>query len=139
MVWSKFLGLVSELNITDFLNFEIVAQLLQQLSDLYEIKPKRKVPKNLDEAKPNLIVCPEKEVHSVCLMLYAYDRDKPLPSTDEILICTPQTSLEQIELICRRAFHDTKGKMFTILHAEHINYESSVHVEKLFMETTVTN
>ncbi len=38
-----------------------------------------------------------------------------------------------------RAFHDTKGKLYVLLNAENINYETSVLVERMFLETTVTN
>jgi hypothetical protein len=45
-----------------------------------------------------------------------HDKEKPLPSVDEYLSIVH--------------FHDTKGKMLTIWHAEHINCESGVQIPK---------
>ena len=130
---------VNQRDIKDFVNFKIVAKILQNLSEEHESKPKRKMLDTLAVGRPNLIICPEKEIHSVVLSLYALDEEKPLPGPDEVLICRPDTSLEQIELICRRAFHDQSGKIYCVLHAENIDYSSSVEIEKIIGESTVTN
>ena len=44
-----------------------------------------------------MIVVPEKEIHAMCLVVYANDLEKALPSKDEVIICTPKTSSEQLE------------------------------------------
>lgn len=139
MVWKNFLNLVNQLKITDFINLKSVAKILQKLSMQHEPRPMRKMPKMLSVGQPNMIVCPEKEMFSMCLTIYSTDDGKPLPSLDEVLICTPSTSREQIELVIRRAFSDQKGKIFCLLHAENIDYESSVYVEKLISGSTVQN
>ena len=138
-IWTNFLNFVNQLNIEDFVNFKVIAKILQELSEEHELKPNRKMLETLNQGKPNLIICPEKEISSACLSLYANDEDKPLPRLDEVLICTPETSLEQIELICRRAFHDKSGKIYCILHAENIDYDASVYIEKIMADSTVTN
>ena len=137
-IWSNFLNFVNQLNIEDFVNFKVVAKILQDLSKDHEMKPRRSMLETLGQGRPNLIVCPEKEIHSTCLALYAICPDKPLPGPDEVLLCSANTSLEQIELICRRSFHDKSGKIYCILHAENIDYDSSVHIEKILSESTVT-
>ena len=38
-----------------------------------------------------------------------------------------------------RAFHDETGKIFSVLNAQEIDYDTSVHIEKMIMETNVTN
>ncbi len=101
-LWSDFLGLVSDLNIADFVNFKIVAVLLQRLYDMPGSEVKRVIPSNLVAGKPNLVVCAKHETHAMCLSLYSFDKDKPLPTVDEVLMCTPETTSEQVELICRR-------------------------------------
>ena len=117
-VWDKFLEFVNQLKITDFLNFTIIAKILEELAKQYENRPHRTMLKTLSEGKhwicvlkssifnsffiyclgkPNLIVVPEKEIHAMCLVVYANDLEKPLPSKDEVIICTPNTSSEQLE------------------------------------------
>ena len=78
-IWSNFLSFVNQLNIEDFVNFKVVAQILQDLSKEHELKPKREMLETLGQGRPNLIVCPEKEIHSTCLALYAINAKKPLP------------------------------------------------------------
>jgi hypothetical protein len=41
------------------------------------------------------------------------------------------TPLEQISLICRRAFADTAGKMFIVLHAEKIKFDNGMMLEQV--------
>lgn len=136
-VWNNFLTYVDKLNIDDFVSFQVVANVLDELSKASNFHPNRQMLQTLNVGKPNLIVCPDKEIHSTCLSIYA--SSDHLPSVDEVLMCTPNTSLEQIELICRRAFHDETGKIYCVLHAENIDYDKSVHIEKTIMESTVTN
>ena len=100
-VWNSFLELVSLLRNTDYLNFTIIAKVLQELATKYESRPQRAMLKTLSSGKPNLIVVSEKDIHAMCLYIYS-ESDKVLPRPDEVLICTPDTSLEQLILILLR-------------------------------------
>ncbi|NWZ10455.1 RN213 ligase, partial [Agelaius phoeniceus] len=44
--------------------------------------------------QPNLITCPRSEVLSSALAIYMNSPKQPLPTFDEVLLCTPQTSAE---------------------------------------------
>ena len=68
-IWKNYLEFVNQLKITDFLNFTIIAKILQEISVKFESKPKRAMVKTFAEGKPNLIVVPQKEIHSMCLMV----------------------------------------------------------------------
>lgn len=68
-IWKNYLEFVNQLKITDFLNFTIIAKILQEISVKYESKPNRAMVKTFAEGKPNLIVVPQKEIHSMCLMV----------------------------------------------------------------------
>ena len=120
-VWDKFLNFINKLDISDYVSFKVIARILGELGAKSSLKPYRKMLPTLLEGKPNLIICPEKEILSMCISLYAFD-EKPLPRTDEVLLCTADTSLEQIELLCQRAFHDKSGKIYTIVHAHNLDY-----------------
>lgn len=144
LVWSNFLNFVNKLKSEDFVSFKVVARILEELRNDHEIKPNRVMIDTLHQGRPNLIICPEKEVHSTCLSIYAVGetengQQKMLPRTDEVLLCTPETSLEALELVCRRAFHDQGGKIYCILHAENIDYDKSVRIEKIIADSTVSN
>ena len=68
-IWKNYLEFVNQLKITDFLNFTIIAKILQEISVKFESKPNRAMVKTFAEGKPNLIVVPKKEIHSMCLMV----------------------------------------------------------------------
>ena len=68
-IWKNYLEFVNQLKITDFLNFTIIAKILQEISVKFESKPNRAMVKTFAEGKPNLIVVPQKEIHSMCLMV----------------------------------------------------------------------
>ncbi|XP_077867704.1 E3 ubiquitin-protein ligase RNF213-like [Saccoglossus kowalevskii] len=57
------------------------------------------------------------------------DKDKPLPSYDEVLICTPQTTLEQVVLLWRRAMFDKSGKIYCLVNADQLDYDISTTAE----------
>jgi hypothetical protein len=137
-IWNQFLEKVESLEITDYLSFQSLAKCLEELAD-FGTNPQRKVLSSFKEGSPNLVVCPEGEMHAQALSFYMLDPEKPLPTLDEILICQADTPLEQIELICRRAFSDQSGKIYIILHAEKMNYDNGMHLEQLIKKTTVSN
>ena len=140
LVWQKFLNFINKLDIADYVNFKVIARILEELSKLESnVKPFRKMVPTLNVGKPNLILCPEKEMLPICLSLYAFDETKNVPRNDEVLICSSHTSIEQIELFCRKSFHDQTGRIFCIVHAEYMDFRSCVHVEKILQESTVSN
>lgn len=48
----------------------------------------------------------------------------PLPTYEEVLICTEQTTAEEVTLLWKRAFNDPDNKrIFCLVHAELLNYQ----------------
>ncbi len=94
-------------------------------------RPDRHMPMYLQPGRPNLIICPAKDLHAVATSIYQADEDKSLPGLDEVLVCTPQTTAESVELVCRRAFSDNTGKIFTVLNAHRLNIGTSMLIEDL--------
>ena len=138
-IWSLFLKKVESLEIKDYLSFKALAKCLEKLSEGHGAKLNRSVLMTFKEGQPSLVICPDAEMHAIALSFYMNDHDKPMPGLDEILICERDTPLEQIELLCRRAFTDKSGKIFIIMHAEKMNYDSGMHIEQLIKKTTVVN
>ncbi|NXE93722.1 RN213 ligase, partial [Menura novaehollandiae] len=60
--------------------------------------------------------------------------EQPLPAFDEVLLCTPQTSAEQVGLFLRRCLIPCCGeqKIYTMLYADELSYEVSCRAEELF-------
>ncbi|XP_068888584.1 E3 ubiquitin-protein ligase RNF213 isoform X3 [Aphelocoma coerulescens] len=84
--------------------------------------------------QPNLITCPHSEVLSSALAIYMNSPEQPLPTFDEVLLCTPQTSAEQVGLFLRRCLIPCRGgeKIYTMLYADELSYDVSCRAEELF-------
>ena len=101
-----------------------------------KIRGEREFLYNLKAGTPNLIVIPSKGMLEFVLSLYMSDNDKlPLPYYHEILICTPQTRLEEIEIFWRRAVlipDKLNLYLFCLVEIENLSYDVAVQaVSKL--------
>lgn len=94
---------------------------------------RRELPKGLMLGRPNLIVCPKEEILATCLSVYAASEYAPLPSYDEVLLCSSTTPCEHVELFLRRCLTtgNISEKIYTLLYAELLSYEVSYAVEQL--------
>uniref|UniRef100_A0A8D2MKY7 RING-type E3 ubiquitin transferase n=1 Tax=Zonotrichia albicollis TaxID=44394 RepID=A0A8D2MKY7_ZONAL len=91
--------------------------------------------------QPNLILCPRSEVLSSALAIYMNSPEQPLPTFDEVLLCTPQTSAEQVGLFLHRCLIPCQGgnKIYTMLYADELSYEVSCRAEELFQHLQCCN
>lgn len=106
------------------------------LSETKDHSLRRRLPKGLSSNQPNLIVCPHDEVLTSSISLYMTSDYEPMPSYDEVLLCTPATSHEQVELFLRRCLTpgDTGKKIYTMLWADQLTYDVSCAMEKCFQK-----
>ena len=102
-LWNNFMRDVAELEASDNINFSELAVVLEKLVDGYSSRPQRTFPTYMQAGRPNLVSCSEADMHRTALLWYQTDEEKPLPSLDEILIVSPDTPREQVELVCRDA------------------------------------
>ncbi|NWI95930.1 RN213 ligase, partial [Pitta sordida] len=60
--------------------------------------------------------------------------EQPLPAFDEVLLCTPGTSAEQVGLFLRRCLIPCSAgeRIYTMLFADELSYEVSCRAEELF-------
>uniref|UniRef100_A0A674GZS2 RING-type E3 ubiquitin transferase n=1 Tax=Taeniopygia guttata TaxID=59729 RepID=A0A674GZS2_TAEGU len=91
--------------------------------------------------QPNLIMCPHSEVLSSALAIYMNSPEQPLPTFDEVLLCTPQTSAEQVGLFLRRCLIPCQAgdKIYTMLYADELSYDVSRRAEDLFQHLQCYN
>ncbi|XP_054463285.1 E3 ubiquitin-protein ligase rnf213-alpha [Anoplopoma fimbria] len=95
---------------------------------------KRLLPKGLATGNPNLIVCPHDEVLTSCISVYMSSGDETLPTYDEVLLCSPSTPYEQVELFLRRCLSPGYGgqKIYCLLYGDLLTYDVSSKVENFF-------
>ncbi|XP_071075531.1 E3 ubiquitin-protein ligase RNF213 isoform X3 [Desmodus rotundus] len=94
----------------------------------------QELPKGLQIGLPNLIVCGPSEVLLAALAIYMHSPQQPLPTYDEVLLCTPGTTFEEVALLLRRCLSTgSQGRgVYSLLHADQLSYDAACRVEALF-------
>ncbi|XP_052808680.1 E3 ubiquitin-protein ligase rnf213-alpha-like isoform X1 [Mya arenaria] len=132
-LWKNFLCSISS-NISDYLSLEHLGIILNMLAETDERNIRRNMPLVYVEREPNLVVCPSDEVLSVALSIYMYDPDQPLPQSDEVLVCTSDTTADEVSIFWRRAIYDSSGKIHCLLHADLLDFDVSETAEHCLEE-----
>lgn len=95
----------------------------------------RQLPRGLQAGQPNLIVCGQSEVLLAALAVYMQSPEQPLPTYDEVLLCSPETPFEEVALLLRRCL--TPGapgrRVYSLLFADQLSYEVASRAEALFL------
>ncbi|XP_006820780.1 E3 ubiquitin-protein ligase rnf213-alpha-like, partial [Saccoglossus kowalevskii] len=128
-LWKDYQISLTAVSLEDYLSLEHLGHTLQYLATKDPVELNRNFPKYLNTGKPNLVVRRKDEILRDVLSIYMADKDKPLPSYDEVLICTPQTTLEQVVLLWRRAMFDNSGKIYCLVNADQLDYDISTTAE----------
>ncbi|XP_072028883.1 E3 ubiquitin-protein ligase rnf213-alpha-like isoform X2 [Amphiura filiformis] len=86
------------------------------------------------ENRPNLVICKERDVFTTVLSFY---RGSVLPTQEEILVCSTDTTVEEVSLLWRRSIADSSNqRIFCLVHAERLEYNVSVECANLLHELT---
>ncbi|XP_071112375.1 E3 ubiquitin-protein ligase rnf213-alpha-like [Haliotis cracherodii] len=132
-VWNTFLEAVSS-SVADYLSLEHLGIILRQLAQTDERPFNRTIPPPLKPGISNLVVCPQADMLNTVLYMYKHSEDEPLPQPDEVLLCTPQTTFDQVDIFLRRAFFSNPGKLYTMANADLLQYEIEERAEKKLKE-----
>ncbi|KAM4682179.1 E3 ubiquitin-protein ligase rnf213-alpha-like isoform 3-T3 [Amazona ochrocephala] len=126
----KYTGLVSY----KYISLDVFGETLKQLAALETTCIKRSLPVALEARKPSLIMCKEEEMLLHMLSVYGHTKTAPLPTYDEVLVCTCNTEEEEVELIVRRALSsDSRNqKIYCLLGADKLVYKVSKQLEYHF-------
>lgn len=94
----------------------------------------RQLPKGMKVGQPNLVLCGSSEVLQAALAVYLQSPEQPLPSYDEVLLCTPGTTFEEVALLLRRCLTlGSRGhRLYSLLYADQLSYEVACQAEELF-------
>ncbi|XP_048222860.1 E3 ubiquitin-protein ligase RNF213 [Perognathus longimembris pacificus] len=116
------------------LDLEALGHCLAQLARQAGPPVHRSLPRGLCVGQPNLVLCGYSEVLPAALALYMHDPRQPLPTFDEVLVCTPQTEFEEVALLLRRCLTPGSGgrKVYSLLFADQLSYEVGCRAEALF-------
>ncbi|XP_026723315.1 E3 ubiquitin-protein ligase rnf213-alpha-like [Athene cunicularia] len=126
----KFAALVSD----KYIGLDVFGETLKRLAALESARVERSLPVGFEEGKPLLILCKEEEMLPNMLLLYRHTETAPLPSYDEVLVCTPDTEEEEVELLLRRALSpgSPDQKIYCLLGADKLNCKVSKQLESHF-------
>uniref|UniRef100_A0A8C6CC37 E3 ubiquitin-protein ligase RNF213 n=1 Tax=Monodon monoceros TaxID=40151 RepID=A0A8C6CC37_MONMO len=117
------------------LDLEALGHCLARLARMAGPPVQRELPRGLQDGQPNLIVCGHSEVLPAALAIYMQTPNQPLPTYDEVLLCTPETTFEEVALLLRRCL--TPGsqglRVYSLLYADQLSYEVACRTEELFL------
>ncbi|KAM6394866.1 E3 ubiquitin-protein ligase rnf213-alpha-like [Rhynochetos jubatus] len=126
----KFAGLVSD----KYIGLDVFGEMLKRLAALESRRVERSLPVGFEAGKPLLVMCKEEEMLPSMLFIYQNTEAAPLPSYDEVLVCTPDTEEEEVELLVRRALSSGSQdqKIYCLLGADKLVYKVSKQLESHF-------
>ncbi|XP_026936735.1 E3 ubiquitin-protein ligase RNF213 isoform X2 [Sagmatias obliquidens] len=117
------------------LDLEALGHCLARLARMAGPPVQRELPRGLQDGQPNLVVCGHSEVLPAALAIYMQTPNQPLPTYDEVLLCTPETTFEEVALLLRRCL--TPGsqglRVYSLLYADQLSYEVACRAEELFL------
>ncbi|KAM9311530.1 E3 ubiquitin-protein ligase RNF213 [Gastrophryne carolinensis] len=135
LVWKFSMDYTSKL-FPGCLDIDTLGRSLAALADLNKQPVIRDLHPSLLPDRPNLILCPPSEILSCALAVYMHSSAQPLPSYDEVLLCSPHTTFEEMALFFRRCL--TRGysgkKIYSLIYADQLSYDVGNKSEQLFQQ-----
>ncbi|KAM4802731.1 LOW QUALITY PROTEIN: E3 ubiquitin-protein ligase RNF213-like [Urocitellus parryii] len=116
------------------LDLEALGHCLARLARMGRSPVERSLPLGLQAGQPNLVLCGHSEVLLATLVIYMQASGQPLPTIDEVLLCTPGTTFEEVALFLHRCLAPVSQghKVYSLLFADQLSYEVACQAEALF-------
>ncbi|XP_077886537.1 E3 ubiquitin-protein ligase RNF213-like isoform X3 [Ictidomys tridecemlineatus] len=116
------------------LDLEALGHCLAHLASMGRPPVKRSLPVGLQAGQPNLVMCGHSEVLLAALAIYMQAPGQPLPTFDEVLLCTPGTTFEEVALFLHRCLAPVSqgNKVYSLLFADQLSYKVACKTEALF-------
>ncbi|XP_033105070.1 E3 ubiquitin-protein ligase RNF213-like [Anneissia japonica] len=127
-LWKNYLSSTKSADLSDYVSVETLGRLLKHLAPDCQATV-RCFPQLLTRGRPNLILCPARDVLHTVLSVYM-EGNGSLPAYDEVLLCNAKTSLEEVVLLWRRALNGTNVKTYCLVNADALDYDVSVDAVK---------
>ncbi|KYO18317.1 hypothetical protein Y1Q_0012798 [Alligator mississippiensis] len=127
---SRLTGLVSD----RYISLDLFGEMLKHLATVETSRIERNLPAGVEAGRPCLVMCKEEEMLRYMLSVYQCTENAPLPTYEEVLVCTSETEEEDIELIVRRALSlgSKHKKIYCLLGADKLVYKVSKQLEFQF-------
>ncbi|XP_052083737.1 E3 ubiquitin-protein ligase rnf213-alpha-like [Mytilus californianus] len=140
-LWEKFLNSISS-GVSDYLSIEHLGLILKRLAEQETVTIERSFLPFLRPGEPNLLLCNQSEIYNTVLSVYMYNHgprnDMPLPQSDEVLLCTQDTTLDMVEVFWRRSLLAENSKIFCLVNAENLDYDIADKAERK-LQTLITS
>ncbi|XP_012308178.2 E3 ubiquitin-protein ligase RNF213 isoform X2 [Aotus nancymaae] len=135
VIMEQFMGCLPAF-LPDCLDLEALGHCLAHLAGMGGPPVERVLPRGLQVGQPNLVVCGHSEVLPAALAIYMQTRIQPLPTYDEVLLCTPATTFEEVALLLRRCLTpgSSGNKIYSLLFADQLSYEVARQAEEFFQK-----
>ncbi|VDI41573.1 Hypothetical predicted protein [Mytilus galloprovincialis] len=128
-LWDTFLTSISS-SVSDYLSVEHLGMILNRLTEQETFEVDRSYLPCFNMGEPNLIICRQRDIYNTVISVYSHEDDRPLPQSDEVLLCTPQTTLDMLEIFWRRSLFADDSKVYCLVNADLLDYEVSDKGEK---------
>ncbi|KAM4663584.1 E3 ubiquitin-protein ligase RNF213-like [Discoglossus pictus] len=134
MIWENSFSYISSF-FPDCLDMITLGMCLGSLSSTGQLV-NRKLHPSLVQGRPNLVICHPSQILSSTIAIYMQDLEQALPSYDEVLLCTPKTTFEEVALFLRRCLISgyIGQKIYCLLYADELSYDTAYKAEQLFQE-----
>ncbi|XP_016050307.2 E3 ubiquitin-protein ligase RNF213 isoform X1 [Erinaceus europaeus] len=118
------------------LDLGVLGRSLECLAKMGGPPVKRRLPKGLQAGRPNLVACGPSELLLATLAIYMQSPEQPLPSYSEVLLCQPDTTFEEVELLLRRCLSPGAPghRLYCLLFAERLGFEVGCQAERLLQQ-----
>ncbi|XP_052087598.1 E3 ubiquitin-protein ligase rnf213-alpha-like isoform X5 [Mytilus californianus] len=128
-LWKNFLSSISS-SVSDYLSVEHLGLILKRLAEKETFHVCRELPSYFKIGEPNLLICEESDMYNTVLTIYSQQEKTPLPQSDEVLLCTPYTTLDMVEIFWRRTLDPCSNKIYCLVNAACLDYDISDKAEK---------
>ncbi|XP_077969852.1 E3 ubiquitin-protein ligase rnf213-alpha-like isoform X1 [Styela clava] len=128
----------SKLTLKDYLSIDHLGKFLEILNEelCHSVKPlERVLVPPMHQGKANLLLCPEPDILYLVLSLYMHNESQPLPTRSEVLVCSENTSKDEVERFLRRSMTIVPNegkKLFCMAFADKLTFNVSTHVEYVY-------
>ena len=111
----------------NYLSLEILIKFLEQIRE-NSPKVSRILPQTCKKGEPNLLFIPQYEIIYFLLSQYLDpETNNPFPDNQEVFICNPETSDEEIDIFMRRAIWELNStSLFSMAFIEKLQYDVAV-------------
>ncbi|XP_072036424.1 E3 ubiquitin-protein ligase rnf213-alpha-like [Amphiura filiformis] len=112
-LWQVYLKNITHNDLGKALSLEQLGMFFAYLAELEQPVQRRSF--TFREGQPNLIQCESDDLLVNILSVYESDSTGDrLPGSEEVLLCNAETTVEEIDLLFRRAFDDCSGRIYCL-------------------------